>query len=199
MEKKNNRILTRDESFNFRAAFWSDLHSLLYKALPSETVLWGQTFLSFCVSNGENRVTVKAKNSQSGEIIEVAGDLLVAADGCLSSIRQSFFPEHKLRFVDHLVFRKFRDFVRSTKLQISVRYSGYCAWRGILDFSDNEDSDTILGLKKAFPDLGMCLYFDLGSETHSVFYELTNKRINWIWYVNQPEPELKVCSLRLCV
>lgn len=120
MEKKGNRILTRDESFNFRAAFWSDLHSLLYEALPSETVLWGQTFLSFCVSNGGNRVTVKAKSSQSGEITEVAGDLLVAADGCLSSIRQSFFPEHKLRFVDDFSCWKFVDFVLSTKLQIQL-------------------------------------------------------------------------------
>lgn len=74
------------------------------------------------------------------------------------------------------------------------RYSGYCAWRGVLNFSDNENSETILGLKKAYPDLGRCLYFDLGSAGHSVFYELLNKRINWIWYINQPEPEVKVCS-----
>lgn len=75
-----------------------------------------------------------------------------------------------------------------------VRYSGYCAWRGVLDFSDNEYSEAILDLKKAYPDLGTCLYFDLGSGTHSVLYELSNKRINWIWYINQPEPELQVIS-----
>lgn len=36
------------------------------------------------------------------------------------------------------------------------------------------------------------MYFDLARDTHSVFYELSNKKLNWIWYVNQPEPELKV-------
>ncbi|KAH6783721.1 oxidoreductase family protein [Perilla frutescens var. hirtella] len=174
-EKKINRMLTRDESFNFRAAYWSDLHTLLYNALPPEVVRWGHTFVSFCISNDENRVRVKTKTSQSGDMIELVGDLLVAADGCLSSIRQNFFPDHKLR------------------------YSGYCAWRGVLNFSDNKNSDTIVGLKKAFPDLGKCLYFDLGSGTHSVFYELLNKRINWIWYVNQPEPQLKGNSVTMKV
>ncbi|KAG6391290.1 hypothetical protein SASPL_149043 [Salvia splendens] len=137
------------------------------QALPPGTVHWGQTFLSFRVSDDEDCVKVKLKASQSGEVTEVVGDLLVAADGCLSSIRQSFFPELKLR--------------------------------GVLDFSNNEDSDTILGLKKAFPDLGKCLYFDLGSGTQSVFYELLNKRINWIWYVNQPEPQLKGNSVTMKV
>ncbi|XP_057790860.1 uncharacterized protein LOC131007970 [Salvia miltiorrhiza] len=102
-DKKINWMLIRDESFNFRAALWSDLYSLLYKALPPKTVRWGQTFLSFCVSDDGNRVRMKAKASQFGEIVEVAGDLLVAADGCLSSIRQSFFPECKLRFVNWLL------------------------------------------------------------------------------------------------
>ncbi|KAI3468300.1 hypothetical protein Pfo_024963 [Paulownia fortunei] len=174
-DKKINWMLTRDENFNFRAAYWSDLHSLLYKALPPEIVRWGHMFLSFCISDGKTRVRVKSETFKTGDIIEVVGDLLIAADGCLSSIRQSFFPDFKLR------------------------YSGYCAWRGVLNFSDNENSETILGLKKAFPDLGKCLYFDLGSGTHTVFYELLNKRINWIWYVNQPEPQLKGNSVTMKV
>ncbi|KAK7260875.1 hypothetical protein RIF29_27174 [Crotalaria pallida] len=43
------------------------------------------------------------------------------------------------------------------------RYSGYCAWRGVLDFSENENSDTMVSIRKAYPDLGKCLYFDLSS------------------------------------
>lgn len=27
------------------------------------------------------------------------------------------------------------------------RYSGYCAWRGVLDFSQNENSKTIQGMR----------------------------------------------------
>ncbi|XP_011081911.1 uncharacterized protein LOC105164824 [Sesamum indicum] len=174
-EKKTNWMLTRDENFNFRAAYWSDLHRLLYSALPPEIVRWGHIFLSFSVSDDKTYVKVKSRTFQTGDIVEEVGNLLIAADGCLSSIRQHFFPDLKLR------------------------YSGYCAWRGVLNFSDNENWETILALKKAFPDLGKCLYFDLGSGTHTVFYELLSKRINWIWYVNQPEPQLKGNSVTLKV
>ncbi|XP_045822122.1 6-hydroxynicotinate 3-monooxygenase-like [Trifolium pratense] len=170
-EKKVNRTLIRDESFNFRAAHWADLHGILYNALPEEVFLWGHLFISFHVANEKGSVIIKAKVLQTGEIIEIVGDLLVAADGCLSSIRQKYLPDFKLR------------------------YSGYCAWRGVLDFSEIEDSETITGIKKAYPDLGKCLYFDLASGTHSVFYELLNKKLNWIWYVNQPEPEVKGTSV----
>ncbi|PNX59429.1 6-hydroxynicotinate 3-monooxygenase-like protein, partial [Trifolium pratense] len=31
--------------------------------------------------------------------------------------------------------------------------------------------------------------------THSVLYELLNKKLNWLWYVNQPEPEVKGTSV----
>lgn len=172
---KKSRVMARDENFNYRAVYWAELHSLLYKALPFDVVWWGHRFLSFSVSDDKTSVKVKSKVLQRGEIIDIVADLLIAADGCLSSIRQTFVPNHKLR------------------------YSGYCAWRGVLDFSDNERSETILGLKKAFPDLGRCLYFDIGSGTHFVLYELMNKRINWICYVNQPEPELKGNSVTMKV
>ncbi|CAI8605876.1 unnamed protein product [Vicia faba] len=171
-EKKVNRILTRDESFNFRASHWADLHGVLYNALPPQVFLWGHLLLSFHVRNEKGTsVIIKAKVLQTGEIVEIVGDLLVAADGCLSSIRQKYLPDFKLR------------------------YSGYCAWRGVLDFSEIENSETITGIRKAYPDLGKCLYFDLASGTHSVLYELLNKKFNWIWYVNQPEPEVKGTSV----
>ncbi|XP_021746415.1 uncharacterized protein LOC110712262 [Chenopodium quinoa] len=175
IDKKITRTLTRDEEFNFRAAHWADLHGLLLGSLPSEIFLWGHQFLSFCISDDKNTVTVKAKILKTGDITEIAGDLLVAADGCLSSIRQTFLPNHKLR------------------------YAGYCAWRGVLDFSGNHDSETIRGIRRVYPDLGKCLYFDLGPQTHCVFYELLNKRMNWIWYINQPEPDIKASSVTLKV
>ncbi|KAI3741709.1 hypothetical protein L1987_59383 [Smallanthus sonchifolius] len=155
-EKKMSRILTRDESFNFRAAHWSDLHGLLYNALPPDIFLWGHVFQSFCVSDEKKSVKVQTKVLQTGNIVEFACDLLVAADGCLSSIRRAFFPDLKLR------------------------YSGYSAWRGVLDLSGDENSDIFAGLQKVYQDLGKCLYFDLGSGTHAVLYELLNKKINWI-------------------
>ncbi|KAM7257381.1 hypothetical protein ACFE04_013122 [Oxalis oulophora] len=167
-EKKVNRVLIRDENFNFRAAHWADLHRLLYSALPPEIFLWGHVFLSFR-TYGEKKLSieVKAKVVQTNEIVEINGNLLVAADGCLSSIRQTFVSSLKLR------------------------YSGYCAWRGVYDCSGNEDSEIVKGIRSAYPELGDCLYFDLVPRSHAVLYELSNKRLNWVWYVNQPEPELK--------
>ncbi|KAK9149744.1 hypothetical protein Scep_008501 [Stephania cephalantha] len=174
---KRSRTVSRDEEFNFRAAYWADLHALLYSALPSNVVvLWGHFFLSFSVSDDMGAsVSVKARVLKTGEIVDMVGDLLVGADGCLSSIRQHLVPNLKLR------------------------YSGYAAWRGVLDFSMNEESDTIVGLRSAYPDLGKCLYFDLGFRGHCALYELKNTRINWIWYVNQPEPDIKGNSVTMKV
>ncbi|KAL2318110.1 hypothetical protein Fmac_031986 [Flemingia macrophylla] len=174
-EKKVSCILTRDESFHFRAAHWADLHGLLYNTLPSNVFLWGHLFLSFHVADDKGSVIVKATVLETGEVIELVGNLLVAADGCLSSIRHQYLPHFKLR------------------------YSGYCAWRGVLDFSKIENSEIIIGIRKAYPDLGKCLYFDLALGTHSVLYELLNKKLNWIWYVNQPEPKVKGTSVTMKV
>ncbi|KAL5783176.1 hypothetical protein ACOSP7_008205 [Xanthoceras sorbifolium] len=174
-DRKVSRRLARDENFNFRAAHWADLHRLLYDALPPNIFLWGHLYLSFRVSEDKTSVTVKANVLQTDQIIQIEGNLLVAADGCLSSVCRSFLPDFKLR------------------------YSGYCAWRGVLNFSGNENSETIKGMRRAYPDLGKCLYFDLSYGTHSVFYELLNKRLNWIWYINQPEPEMKGNSVTMKV
>lgn len=98
-EKKVSRTLTRDEDFNFRAAHWADLHGLLCNALPPDVFLWGHLFLSFHVAADDKAtVIVKAKVLKTSEIVEIKGDLLVAADGCLSSVRQKFLPDFKLRF-----------------------------------------------------------------------------------------------------
>ncbi|KAF8370206.1 hypothetical protein HHK36_031758 [Tetracentron sinense] len=174
-ENKINWTLIRDENFNFRAAHWADLHGLLYGALPLHTVLWGHLFLSFCISDDKAPVKVMARVLENEEVIQIVADLLVAADGCLSTIRRNFLPDLRLR------------------------YSGYSAWRGVLDFSGDENSDTIINLRKAYPELGKCLYFNQGSGTHCVLFELQNKRINWIWYINQPEPELKGNSVTMKV
>ena len=101
-DKKVSWTLTRDDNFNFRAAHWADLHGLLYNALPPKgpnILLWGHLFLSFCISEDKTSVKIKAKVLQTDEEIEIVGNLLVAADGSLSSIRQSFLPGLKLRFL----------------------------------------------------------------------------------------------------
>lgn len=94
---KTSKTLTRDENFNFRAVHWADLHSMLYKGLPSGLILWGHQFISFQTSKDKSTVGVKCRVAETGEIVEIEVDLLVAADGCLSAIRQNFLPNLKLR------------------------------------------------------------------------------------------------------
>lgn len=74
------------------------------------------------------------------------------------------------------------------------RYSGYFAWRGVFDFTGKESSDIVTGIRRAYPELGSCLYFDLAYKTHAVLYELPGNRLNWLWYINGPEPELTVIN-----
>ncbi|CAL5053576.1 unnamed protein product [Urochloa decumbens] len=171
-ETKAARTLVRDDSFGFRAAHWGDLHQRLHEALPpAVTVLWGHQFLSFEAPGGA--VVVTARVVRTGETVDVTGDLLVAADGAASSIRRRFLPDLKLR------------------------YAGYCAWRGVLDFAGKESSDTVTGIRRAYPELGNCLYFDLAHKTHVVLYELPRSRLNWLWYINGPEPELTGSSVTM--
>ncbi|KAL3746622.1 hypothetical protein ACJRO7_015566 [Eucalyptus globulus] len=166
-DEKTRKILARDDHFNHRAAHWASLHDHLFAALPPEIFLWGHLFLSFSVSNDKQSVKMKAQVLDTGETTEVCGDLLIAADGCLSLIRNHFLPN------------------------VKPRYSGYCAWRGVFDFSGIEDSETIKNVREAHPELGKCLYLDLAPGNHTVLYEIPNKRLNWIWYLNQPEPDLQ--------
>lgn len=84
-------------------------------------------------------------------------------------------------------------------LSPSIRYSGYIAYRGVLDFSDDEHSGAITGIRRAYPELGKCLYFNLACRTHSVLFELLKKKFNWIWYVNEPEPRLQGNSVTMKV
>lgn len=95
---KTSRIVTRDENFNFRAAHWADIHSLLYKGLPPGLILWGHEFISFETSTDKSTVRVKCRVAETGDNVEMEVDLLVAADGCLSAIRQNFLPNLKLRY-----------------------------------------------------------------------------------------------------
>lgn len=62
-----------------------------------DVVHWGILFLSFSISDDKSSVKVQAKVVQTDETIEIVGDLLVAADGCLSSVRKAFLPDLKLR------------------------------------------------------------------------------------------------------
>ena len=52
---------------------------------------------------------VRAKELQTEETIEIVGDVLVTADGCLSSIRQSFLPDLNLMLAHQNLKKKEKE------------------------------------------------------------------------------------------
>ncbi len=61
------------------------------------------------------------------------------------------------------------------------RYSGYCAWRGVV--TDSEAPEAAAAVRKAYSDMGSAIYFDIAGGTHGVLYELPRQRLNWLWWV----------------
>lgn len=66
------------------------------------------------------------------------------------------------------------------------RYSGYCAWRGVLPEKDKPHIAE--AVRKAYPELGSTLYFDIARTSHAVLYQLPGPRLNWLWYPPPPSP-----------
>ncbi|KAJ7528063.1 hypothetical protein O6H91_16G081900 [Diphasiastrum complanatum] len=158
-QSKSARLLARDEEFNNRSAYWSDVHRILFEALPQGTVEFGQEVVGFEEIDEGRRIRAKVKPSSGdgNEIKEVVGDLFIAADGINSSTRQRLVPSDKRQ------------------------YCGYCAWRGVFDYSEQAAEEIAAAVRKAYADLGKCLYFDLAPGSHAVLYELPGKRLNWLW------------------
>lgn len=164
--KRGDSVVIKDDTYNHRAAHWSDLHHLIHDALPSGIVRFGHEVLSFEELDSDPRVRVRVSNGED-TVEEVEADFMVAADGSMSQTREKFLPNEKRR------------------------YSGYCAWRGVLEASNESAQEVASVIKSAYPDVGHCLYFDIAHDTHAVLYELLKGRLNWLWYINQPEPQLK--------
>ena len=60
------------------------------------------------------------------------------------------------------------------------RYSGYCAWRGVV--TDSEAPEAAAAVRKAYSEMGAAIYFEIAEGTHGVLYELPRQRLNWLWY-----------------
>lgn len=161
--------LSRDEEFRHRAIHWSDLHRLLYDSLPSGIAHFGHEAVSLQESKDRSsfRVSV-AVTKENGDdepqvTKEVHADIIVAADGEMSRTRQLYVPNEPRR------------------------YAGYCAWRGVLDC--NQEPKVYEAVKTAFPEIGETMYCELARGSHAVIYELKGRRLNWLWYINEPEPD----------
>eukprot|EP00897_Mesotaenium_endlicherianum_P000456 jgi/Mesen1/10410/ME000081S09792 len=172
-ETMQTLTLYTDDNYNHRAAHWGDLHGLLMEKLPPGILYYDHEVVSFDKPNNrDNRVQVTARvGGKDGELRSFEGDVMVAADGSASLTRKKFRADEQQR---------------SWSCTLTSSYCGYCAWRGVLEYE--AEPEITEKLKKEYPSLGTCLYFDLAPGTHAVLYELSGKRLNWLWYVNQPEP-----------
>ncbi|KAL3689483.1 hypothetical protein R1sor_015792 [Riccia sorocarpa] len=174
-ERKVSVKLARDENFRHWAVHWGQLHRILRESLPPGIVHFNHEAISFEDSEDGKTMLVKVveggSNNNLHAVKEVWGDLIVAADGSVSRTRQFYVPGDKRR------------------------YSGYCAWRGVYDYSDNPEIRE--SIQKVYGDIGHCLYFDIARGSHAVLYELPGQRLNWLWYVNQPEPHLEGDSVTI--
>ncbi|XP_061963711.1 uncharacterized protein LOC133688293 [Populus nigra] len=147
-------LLVHRRSNDVFAAVQPAIHCVA-KRCPEKVFLWGRLYLCFSTSEDKTSVKVEAKVLQTEEIIEINGDLLVAADGCI----QVAVPGEE--------FLTFQEM-------------------GIQNLWASKERTQILENAN----------FDLNTGSHTGLYELLNKRLNWIWYVHQPEPGQKVivCS-----
>ena len=62
---------------------------------------------------------------------------------------------------------------------LECRYSGYCAWRGVM--KESENPEVAAEVRREYKDMGRALYFDVIKGSHAVVYELPDKRLNWLW------------------
>ena len=73
---------------------------MLLDALPDKSIIhFHHTVTSFDQPEGSNKVKVTAEVGEDKQPKTFEGDLLVAADGSMSSVRAKFRPQDKRRFV----------------------------------------------------------------------------------------------------
>jgi 2-polyprenyl-6-methoxyphenol hydroxylase-like FAD-dependent oxidoreductase len=131
---------------------WDLLFRLLRAALPDDAYNVGVPLDSF--SQSGNKVTAHFAGGRTER-----GDLLIAADGVLSTVRTKLLPT------------------------VEPRYAGYVAWRGMANESDIAPSildslDERMGF--CLPSGEHCLTYPVAGPNE----ELTRgqRRRNWVWY-----------------
>ena len=140
---------------------WGRLHHLLKSAFPADRYRLARQLTGFT----QDALKVRAQFAD-GEDLEA--DLLVAADGVRSQVRQIVAP------------------------RAQTRYAGYVAWRGLVD----ESSMSPGALEGLFPYFGFCLpprEQMLGYPVAGRNNDLTpgRRRYNFVWYRPADDHALK--------
>lgn len=139
---------------------WNLLYSSMRRRFPDQHYHPGKRLTE--IQQNSNHVTVIfADGTQS------TGDLLVAADGPNSTIRQLLLPSHM------------------------PQYAGYVAYRGLVDESDLDPETAAIFTERfvfyQFPNSHILQYVIPGENESLVPGE---RRFNWVWYVNYDQTEL---------
>ena len=139
---------------------WGLLYTWFKRNFPEENYHFGHEVEK--VKDHGSSVTAHFKRGG-----EATADLLIAADGFRSGIRNSLLPE------------------------VQPEYAGYVAWRGVVP-----ERDLSANVLEAFVDKftfvqmaeSHILCYLIPSETGST--EAGQRRLNWVWYWNYTEAEL---------
>lgn len=157
------RYLNRDGSVRFaqsarqRMTSWNVLFGQLKQAFPDENYHIGEECVGF--NTVGDQVTARFASGLSKTF-----DLLVCADGVLSTARSILIPGSQ------------------------ARYAGYIAWRGVVLESEapSEVLDELIDRFTfyQYPNSHILTYLipGLNGET-----SLGQRRVNWVWYVNAQE------------
>lgn len=96
---KRGHVVARDQQYNNLAAHWSDVHRMLYEALPVGTVKWGHEVMAVDEAADGKHVKVHFRKGGSSTVEAMQGNLLIAADGSMSETRKALLPHEKRRLI----------------------------------------------------------------------------------------------------
>ncbi|MFC5606229.1 FAD binding domain-containing protein [Variovorax soli] len=131
---------------------WGRLYQVLRRAFPSERYHSGRQLVSFEQDAGAVRATFA-----DGEVM--SADLLVAADGLRSTVRQSLAPDAR------------------------PHYAGYVAWRGLVEeasLSPRALSELFPYFAFGLPPREQMIAYPVAGAGNSV--EPGHRRYNFVWY-----------------
>lgn len=133
---------------------WDGVYRELRDAFPDDRYHAGREVVGVDLDRGDDRVAARLADGS-----EAIGDLLVAAEGPLSTTREQFLPTH------------------------SPEYAGYVAWRGVVHERDLS-ADLVGEFEDVFTfyegDEGLALGYLIPGPEGGV--DRGSRRLNWVWY-----------------
>ncbi len=134
---------------------WGRLHRLLMDAMPASSYHYGITITG--IEERGRSIVIRGTGSRGA--IEEEGDLVVAADGIRSTLREQLFP------------------------RAQPRYAGYVAWRGLVDEGLlSNDTRSLLFERFGFclPEGEQMLGYPVAGAGDSI--KPGERRYNFVWY-----------------